>query len=210
MKLSYTKKAKEGSVKEPDRYLGADVAKFQLPDGRMVWTTSTRSYVKNAIHFIERSLLEDGKGYSLKSKVKNPFPTGYRPELDITDELSPELALPFMQLIGILRWAIKLRRIDIFLEVSTLSQYQANPRLGHLEAEYYISSYLKGHLDMGRIAYNPKNPDVGESVFNSTSDWTDFYGLVKEQMPMNMPEPRGKPITISAFVDANHAGNVVT
>jgi hypothetical protein len=176
----------------------------------MVWTTSPRSYVKNAVQVIEHLLSEDGKGYSLKSKVKNRFPTGYRPEFDVTDELSPELTSRFMQLIRILQWAIKLRRIDIFLKVSTLSQYQANPTLGHLEAVYYIFSYLNGHLDMGRIAYNLKNPDVDESVFNSTVDWTDFYGLVEEQMPTNMPEPRGKPVTISAFVNANYTGNVVT
>lgn len=203
-------KAKEWSVNEPDRYLGADVAKFQLPNGRMVWTTSPRSYVKNVVQVIKCLLSEDGEGYSLKSKVKNPFPTDYKPELDVTNKLSPELTSWFMQLIGILWWAIELGRINIFLEVSMLSQYQVNPRLGHLEAAYYIFSYLKGHLDMGQIAYNPKNPDVDESVFNLTADWTDFYRLVEEQMPTNMPEPRGKPITISAFVNVNHAGNVVT
>jgi hypothetical protein len=29
-------------------------------------------------------------------------------------------------------------------------------------------------------------------------------------MPPNMPEPLGSPVTISVFVDANHADNVVT
>jgi hypothetical protein len=85
----------------------------------------------------------------LKNKVKNPFPSNYRPEIDVTDELASTLATQFMQLIGILRWAIELGQIDIFYEVSTLSQYQANPRMGHLEAAYHIFAYLKKHPDMG-------------------------------------------------------------
>jgi hypothetical protein len=36
-------------------------------------------------------LEEDGEGYVLKNKVKNPFPMNYRPELDVSDELGSEL-----------------------------------------------------------------------------------------------------------------------
>jgi hypothetical protein len=50
---------------------------------------------------VEHLLEEDGDGYTLKSNVKNPFPTGYKPELDVTDELDGDLASRFMQLIGI-------------------------------------------------------------------------------------------------------------
>ena len=199
---------KEGSVKEPD--LGANVSKHQLPDGRVAWSTSPRSYVKNALSVVERLFIEDGEGYTLKSSVKNPFPSGYRPELDVTDVLNDKLALRYLQLIGILRWAIELGRIDINLEVSLLSQYQANPRIGHLEALYHVFSYLKNHQDMGKLVYDAGEPVIDENVFNNKADWTDFYGQVEEELPPNMPEPLGKAVSISAFVDANHAGNVVT
>ena len=59
-------KIKAGSNKEPDIYLGADVEKFQ-PDGREVWATSPRSYVKNAIEMVEQLLEEDGQGYVSQS-----------------------------------------------------------------------------------------------------------------------------------------------
>ena len=120
-------KAKDGSIKPPELYLGADVTKIQLPDGREVWSTSPRTYVKNSILVVERLLQEDGDGYVLKSNARNPFPTGYKPEVDVTDELDQTLASRFMQLIGILRWAVEIGRIDIYLETSLLSQYQANP-----------------------------------------------------------------------------------
>jgi hypothetical protein len=120
-------KAKEGSIKPPELYLGANISKMQLPDGREVWTTSPRAYVKNSILVVDRLLEEDGEGYVLKSNAKNPFPTGYKPEIDVTEELDSNLVSRYMQLIGILRWAVEIGRIDIYLEVSLLSQYQANP-----------------------------------------------------------------------------------
>ena len=57
---------------------------------------------------MEKLFNEDGDGNTLKSKVSNPFPTGYKPEVDVTDELDPNLALHFMQLIGILWWAVEI------------------------------------------------------------------------------------------------------
>ena len=47
-------KAKDGSIKPPEIYLGANVSKMQLPDGREVWSTSPRTYVKNSILVVER------------------------------------------------------------------------------------------------------------------------------------------------------------
>jgi hypothetical protein len=103
-----------------------------------------------------------------------------------------------------------LGRIDIHHEVSLLSQYQANPRVGHLEALYHVFAYMKSHLDIGHVVFDPKTPVVDESAFNNGADWKEFYGEVQEELPPKMPKPRGQRVTISAFVDANHAGNKVT
>jgi hypothetical protein len=45
--------AKEGSMKPPEIYLGANISKIQTPDGREVWATSPRTYVKNPIQVVE-------------------------------------------------------------------------------------------------------------------------------------------------------------
>jgi len=104
-------KEKDRSIKEPEFYLGTNIEKFQLPDRCKVWTSSARSYCKNAVDIVKCLLLEDGKGYVLKSKVKYLFPTGYKPELDATKELGNKLASRYMQLIRILHWAIELGRL---------------------------------------------------------------------------------------------------
>ena len=41
-------------------------------------------------------------------------------------------------------------------------------------------------------------------------DWSDFYPDAKEEIPPNMPEPRGHSVQINCFVDADHAGDVVS
>jgi hypothetical protein len=49
----------------------------------------------------------------LKGQVKTPFMSGYRPELDVTDELDSDLSSRYSQMIGILRWMVELGCIDI-------------------------------------------------------------------------------------------------
>jgi hypothetical protein len=201
---------KSGSVKEPDIYLGADIEKVQLPDGRSEWSLLSKTYVKNAVKVVEALLIEDDPNAKLKSTAHNPFPSGYKPDLDVTTELNDHLAWRFLQMIGILRWAIKLGRLDIFVEVSQLSQHQAMPRKGHLEAAYHIFAYLKKHESNARIVFDSKPVKMDMRAFHLDTDWTDFYGDVVEELPPKMPKPLGKSVTISCFVDANHARNMIT
>ena len=60
-----------------------------MPDSRKVWGSSLRDHVKNAIITVERLFEEDAEGFTFRNSVKNPFPTGYKPELDVTKELGP-------------------------------------------------------------------------------------------------------------------------
>ena len=71
---------------------------------------------------VEQLFEEDGEGYTLMNTVKYVFLTGYKPEWDVTEELDPELASRYLQLIRICRWAVEIRQVDIFLEVSLSSQ----------------------------------------------------------------------------------------
>jgi hypothetical protein len=115
----------------------------------------------------------------------------------------------YRQLVGILRWAVELGRVDILYEVSIMSQYQANPRRGHLEALYHIFGHLKKRQKQ-KIVFDPTRVEVDETCFRVRADWSEFYGDVAEELPATMPEPRGNPVNITCFVDSNHAGNVIT
>lgn len=196
----------------PTQYLGADVQKLQADDGRIVWALSSESYIKGAIDTVQRLLAEDGRQLkSGKRNHKGPLPPGYKPELDTTPELRIEHVSRYQQLIGILRWAVELGRIDIQIEVAIMSQYQMNPREGHLEALYLVFHYLWKH-PRKRIVMDPAVPNINQQAFNNADikDWEPFYGDVEEAMPPRMPEPLGEPMYTACFVDSDHASNVVT
>jgi hypothetical protein len=134
--------------------------------------------------------------------------TTYRPELDISPELSAEVANWYQSAIGVLRWAIELGRIDIVTEVSMLASQMALPREGHLVAVLRIFSYLKKHHN-SRIAFDPTYPEIDQSQF-PRKDWRRFYDNAEEPLPPNAPKPLGKPISIRIYVDADHAGDQLT
>jgi hypothetical protein len=70
----------------------------------------------------------------------------YVPELDVTEELNENDVTFYQERIRVLRWATEIGRVDIFLEASLfLSQYQANPREGHLEQLLHIFGFLRKH-----------------------------------------------------------------
>lgn len=144
----------------------------------------------------------------LPGKTSTPMPLKYRPELDTSPLLTDEAVNYYQSQISILRWAVELGRIDIYVDVALLSQHLVHPRQGHLEAVYHIYSYLKKH-ERSIMVFDDALLDLAPEDF-PVFDWTDFYGDVSEAIPSNAPEPRGNPVQINAFVDANHAGNQVT
>ena len=198
------------SIGPPSRYLGADVRKVTRPGdptGREYWAFSAYTYVKNAVRNVKLLLQADGR--NLKTTAKSPFSSmSYRPETDTTDECDHDNSSRFSQLVGVLRWAVELGRIDIYTEVSLLSQHLALPRVGHLEAVYHVFAYLNKH-EKSSLIFDPTDP-IPITPTMAKPDWSSFYDDLEEELPPRMPEPLGNPVNIHAFVDANHAGNVVT
>ncbi|KAI2511710.1 Reverse transcriptase (RNA-dependent DNA polymerase) [Fragilaria crotonensis] len=111
---------------------------------------------------------------------------------------------------GILRWATEIGRVDILLEVSLLSQYQANPREGHLEQLLHVFGYLNRHAKV-TIYLSPELPVIDYGDFRTRKeDFAEIYRDAEEAMPHRMPVPRGRSVTTTAYVDASHGANKVT
>ena len=137
--------------------------------------------------------------------------SSYRPELDITHELSPTLASYYMSLIGILRWIVELGRVDICLEVSMMSSHMALPQEGHLDQVIHIFGYLNNHHN-AELVFDPSDPVIDETKFER-KDWTTSeFGHIqkKKRLPPNAPEPRGFGFMRRVKVDADHAGDTVS
>jgi hypothetical protein len=99
-----------------------------------------------------------------------------------------------------LRWAVELGHIDIATKVSLLSSHLALPSKGHLQQVYHIFGYVKAR---------PFHPNIDESRFVKC-DWHDFYLGAAEPIPGEAPEPHGNLVSTHCFVDADHAGNLIT
>ena len=57
-----------------------------------------------------------------------------------------------------------------------------------------------------RIVFDPTYPEIDMSVFKEC-DWKEFYGNIKEAIPPNAPESRGKDIDLRLFCNSDHAGD---
>ncbi len=201
-------KLKDGSVKRPTQYLGADIGKHSLPNG-YAWFQSPDSYVKEAITNVERWLSKQQNPElqkALKTKVSCMLPSGYKPELDVSPLLGDEEHSFYQQQIGVLRWMNELGRIDILTEVSMLAAFTAAPRQGHLAALLHLYAFLKKHY-RSRIVFDPTkfdHPEVPEY------DWIDQYKVECDKRPPGAPEPLGESIQTTCFVDSDHAGDLVS
>jgi hypothetical protein len=199
---------KEESIGPPKLYLGGHVRKVELANGAKAWAFSSSQYVQSAVKNVEEYLT--ARGMKLPSKAETPIRTSYRPELDVSSELGPCDGAYYQSLIGILRWMVELGRVDICLETSMMSSHLALPREGHLAQVYHMFAYLKKYHN-SEMVFDPSDPAIDESEFER-QDWTssEFGHVQKEELPGNMPEPRGLGFIMRAKVDADHAADTVT
>ena len=182
--------------------------KITLENGAKAWGFSSSQYVQAAVKNIEKYITKTDR--KLPSKALTPIQTSYRPEIDTTPELNAIDSAYYQSLIGILRWMFELGRVDICLEVSMLSSHLVLPREGHLLKLFHMFAYLKRN-DNSEMVFDPSDPVIDESLF-ARKDWTaSEFGLsLSEELPTNMPQPRGMGFVIRSYVDADHAGESIT
>lgn len=72
---------KEGSIGPPTRYLGANIERVQLEDGRETWAMPSRDYVDSAVSNVESMRKLDGEPpFKFHGDYKRPYPREYRPK----------------------------------------------------------------------------------------------------------------------------------
>ena len=140
--------------------------------------------------------------------MKRPVESGYRPELDETDTLDDYKANYYQSLIGILQWVVELGRIEIAFEVSTMAQFNCNPRTGHLRNTLRIFIWLKGHIK-SKLVMDCRKRDMDQFDFPEYN-WTCYYPCAAEVIPDDMPCPLGESVQNTVFANASFAANMVT
>ena len=197
---------KEDSLCAPHQYLGTMIKIYTDNSGSECWAMSSDEYVKAVVMDVAEDL--EKQGLKLKGKAYCPYEAGYHPEMDVMPELNEAGVAKFQGFISTFQWMIELGQVNILTEVSQLSSFQAMPWEGHLEACYSIFAFLHKHPTMSLI-FHPSCINISQDRFKS-QDWMDFYGDGVEEPPPDTLEPLGEAIKVTAFIDSDHVGNLVT
>ena len=206
----FTFKGGADGVIPPTDYLGAKLEWKEDIMGRGCWSMTSYKYVNAAIQAVEERLKERNDR-PLPSRATTPMSYDYIPELDAMEELQSDEVNYCQELIGILRWATEIGWVDILPEVSILSEYQANPRRGHMNGMFHIFGYLKQNPKR-TLCFSPLRPDLSGGNFNyeAAKDFKEFYVDAEEEVPADAPESRGEEVIMIAYVDASHASKKKT
>lgn len=200
-------KFKNDKIEVPDNYLGARLLRKRL-NGIECWTMTSVDYVNATVKTIQ-DRIKDTK-WMLPPRALTPMDSTFVPELDVSDELDAGDVQMYQEIIGMLRWATEIGRVDILHEVSILSQYQTSPREGHMNQALHIISYLKKNPKL-TLYFNPELPRLDTSIFKSDREaFLEIYRDAEEELPFDMPQARGARVMTVGFVDASHASNKVT
>lgn len=103
---------------------------------------------------------------------------------------------------------VALGRIDVMYAVNVLSRCRPAPRRGHLERVKRIYAFLKQYHKTA-IKFNTEMPDY-ERLTVVEGNWGAQHHPCREDIPSNAPTPRGKPVMITTFVDANLMADITT
>ena len=127
---------------------------------------------------------------------------GDHPELDATELLDLENVKIYQSLIGALQWVIQIGRWDVSTATMTVSRFRAAPRIGHLDRVKRIYGYVS-KMKHAVVRIRTKEPDYSD-IPETQHNWKyAVYRGAKEDLPDNMPPPRGKRVVFTSYVDAN-------
>jgi hypothetical protein len=140
----------------------------------MAWGLIPSKYVIQAVKNCQLHLTEKLTGkYLITARADNLFPVDYDPSTDLSDILDPDCSSFYQHRIGVMRWMVELKRINIATEVSMLSSYLACPGKGHLENALHVMGYLRLKHNL-RLIFDPTYRDIDQTAFPSL-EWTEFY-----------------------------------
>jgi Reverse transcriptase (RNA-dependent DNA polymerase) len=180
-------------VGEPSYHLGGNF--FRDSDGTLAW--GAQSYVKKMLLTYEKLFGQNPKEFSA------PMEEGDHPELDLTPELDAADIKVYQSLIGALQWAVTLGRFDIFIGVATMSGFRIAPRQGHMDRLKRMYGYLKRQPD-GAVRFRTGIPDHESRDTPKQYEWINsVYGPNQEELPDDMPTPKGKVMRTTCYADAN-------
>ena len=182
-------------VGPPTYHLGGDFIRVTEPENVLTWGSHT---------FVKKMLLKYEKMFGEavpKSEIHAPLEPGDHPELDESRFCTPEEQSHYMSMIGDLQWAVSLGRIDLYAATLTLSGFRAAPRIGHLERAKRVFRFIRNYKKTSIKFRTDKCDHSAYSYIKPNFGYV--YHPCKEEIPDDIPTPKGKSIQMTTFYDAN-------
>ena len=101
-------------------------------------------------------------------------------------------------------WAVTLGRFDIAAPIITTSWFRQAPRVGHLKRVQRSFGYLM-NLPNGSIRYRTHEPDFSNLPHKQCDCERTVYSGAKEVIADDIPEPKGRYVVTTHYVDAKSA-----
>jgi hypothetical protein len=175
---------------------------YRLPGGMLV--ISARRYIDKMVETYVQLF-----GSKPSTRFTSPLEKNDHPEIDDSPFLGQNEIQQYQSLVGAMQWAVSIGRFDIASGVMTLSSFRAMPRRGHLDRAKRIYGYLYKMKD-ALIRVATEEPDMSE-IPCVDYDWAHtVYGSPKEQIPTDLPSPKGNRVTLLHYFDANLYHDMLT
>jgi Reverse transcriptase (RNA-dependent DNA polymerase) len=195
----------------PRYYLGGYILeleeKWQHQENPISTALSAYKYIGNVVDKYQPLFFTPDKSLSFRL-FSSTMDQSYHPEEDQTNLLNARQASVYRGLIGSANWIVIQGRFDIAYTVNTMSRFNMAPREGHFDSLLrmfgYMKSYPKGRLLVDRHTRYKTQPTF------MLCDCKEFYPEAAEELPPDIPEPKGTPIITVCYVNADHAHNTVT
>jgi hypothetical protein len=111
-------------------------------------------------------------------------------------------------MVGALQSVVTIGRLDMTTAVMTMTGFRIAPRVGHLDRLKQIYGYMS-KMHHAYIMICTDMPDYS-NLPELSHNWSrSAYGEMTELAPLDAPEPLGKHVTLTHYVDANLMHGVV-
>ena len=181
--------------------------KNMQPENRVcAWANISERYIRELVTNVVKYLSEwaDARWKLPQKKADNPFIGDYALAMDETNALEHDVSFWYQYFIGMLRWMAEIGRVEIITKVSMMAIHMAIPREGHLEAVLNVFAFLCQKYN-SVMAFEPTYHVINMNGFKECN-CKDLYWYLKEAIPPNSPEERGKEVDLRGYVESDHAG----
>ena len=133
---------------------------------------------------------------SKPNKTRTSLVAGDHPENVLSEFCDQDLIKQYQTIVGQLIWLSGLGRFDIAVHIMTMSRFRQRPKIGHLERLKKIIGYL-ANFPHGSLRFRLMNQTI-----------PTYH--IEIMIPHDIPEPKGKHVKTTTYVDVNLHHDQVT